>query len=534
MAIALLLVVGYLALVRYAPPEPLSTTSDPETFSALRALPTLEKLVGDGIPHPVGSAQHEVVRDRVLAQFESFGYTPEIQQATVEGRRGAVEISNIIARIEGMIPGQAVVLVSHYDSVPQGPGASDAGVCVATILEIARMLSGSSPPLNDIIFLVTDAEEVGLLGARAFVDEYDLPRGAVVINLESRGTAGPSLMFETSDDSGWLIDFFAEVVERPATSSLFYEIYKRMPNDTDFSVFRRNGYEGFNFAFIGKGENYHTDQDNSGNVTLSSFQHHGDNALALVRALGWSDLTTREPGRQVYFDLLGFTVVKWPESQTLRYALIVVLLIFLAFRKLHREEMIESSGVVGASVLWLILLGGGIVLGWGLERLLVLLGGITASWMDGALLVISAFWLLALVWAIVIMPKLGPKLGVNSTWEMWLGIWLWWTILSLLGGMFAPGASYLFLAPAIAASAIGALAAALAIRKSALSGRTTAGLSAVVAAAIWLPNEFLFYDALGFGAGLFLAGRATMIMILLTPLMIRVQPERKGQRTKVE
>ncbi len=529
-AIALLLVVGYLAMVRYDPPEPRSTSSNQRTFSALRALPILDDLVGDGIPHPVGSAHHDVVRDRIFAHFASFGYTPEIQRATIETRSGPREISNVIARIRGMIPGQAVVLVSHYDSVTEGPGASDAGVCVATILEIARMLSEDAPPLNDIIFLVTDAEEYGLLGARLFVEEYNLPRDAVVINLDARGTSGPSLMFETSDESGWLIDIFAAVIEQPATSSLFYEIYKRMPNDSDFTVFKRNGFEGLNFAFIGEVENYHTDRDNFANVTHSSLQHHGDNALALLRALGWSDLSGRESGRRVYFDLLGFTVVKWPEIQTLRYALFGLLLVLLALLKLHREEMIETSGVVAACVLWIILLAGGILLGWGLDRLLVLLGGITSQWMDGAFLVIGAFWLLALLWAFLVVPRLGAKMGITSTWEMWLGIWLWWTILSLLCGMFAPGASFLFLVPALTASAIGALVAILLVNRSGLSGQVTAVISAVIAAAIWLPLEFIIYDAIGFGANIFLAVRATMVMLLLSPLMIRVQPWQEGRR----
>lgn len=527
---ALLLLIGYIGLVRYEPPEPRSTGSDPQVFSALRALPILDNLVGDGIPHPVGSAQHTVVRNRIVTHLESFGYAPEIQRSTIEMQRGPVAVSNVIARLSGTIPGQTVVLLSHYDSVPDGPGASDAGVCVAVILEIARMLKEASPPLNDIIFLLTDAEETGLVGAQAFVEEYDLPRNTVVVNLEARGTSGPSLMYETSDESAWLIDIYAEVVERPATSSLFYEIYKRMPNDTDFTIFKRNGFEGYNFAFIGGGERYHTEHDSVQNVTLSSVQHHGDNALALIRALGWRDLTGRSSGRYVYFDLFGYFVVKWPERETMRYALLLVLLIILTFRKLHRMKLIESSGVAGACMLWVIIVAGAVLCGWGLDRLLVLLGGITSQWMDGAFYIAGAFWLLALVWAILVVPRLAPKMGVSTTWEMWLGVWLWWAILSLLLGIFAPGASYLVLVPAVMASAFGALGAFLALKQSPYSGRTTAVASAAVAASIWVSMEFLFYDALGLGANLFLAARAAMIIAVLTPLMIRVPPAPKGRK----
>ncbi|MFC1628627.1 M28 family peptidase [Gemmatimonadota bacterium] len=529
-AFALLLFISYIGLIRYEPPPPQSAGSDPQLFSALRALPILENLVGDDIPHPVGSVQHAVVRNRIVAHLESFGYTPEVQHATIEMRQGPVTVSNVIARLDGTIDGPAVVLLSHYDSVPDGTGASDAGVCVAAILEIARLLKEPSPPLNDIIFLLTDAEEVGLVGAQAFVEAYDLPRNTVVVNLDARGTSGPSLMLETSADSGWLMDIYAREIERPATSSLFYEIYKRMPNDTDFTVFKQNGFEGYNFAFIGGGENYHTEHDTFENVTLASLQHHGENALSLVEFLGWNDLTERASGRHVYFDVFGTFVVKWPEPETMRYALLLVLLIILTLRKLLRMELIHSSGVAGACVLWIIIVAGGVLSGWGLNRLLILLGGITAPWMDGALYIVSAFWLLALVWAILVVPKLAPKLGVRTAWEMWLGVWLWWTILSLLLGMFAPGASYLVIVPAIVASTFGALGAYLALKQSPLSGRTTAVLSAAAAAVIWVPMEFLFYDALGFGANLFLAGRAAMIVAVLTPLMIRVQSTPPGRK----
>lgn len=53
-------VAGY---IRYQPPTPLPSTVAADTFSAERAEPILEMLVGDGIPHPslVSSALLPVV-----------------------------------------------------------------------------------------------------------------------------------------------------------------------------------------------------------------------------------------------------------------------------------------------------------------------------------------------------------------------------------------------------------------------------------------------------------------------------------------
>ena len=62
---------------------------------------------------------------------------------------------------------------------------------------------------------MNEGEEDDLLGAEAFVagDPAAKEVGAVV-NLEARGTTGASLMFETSDRSGWIVDLFAKSVPK--------------------------------------------------------------------------------------------------------------------------------------------------------------------------------------------------------------------------------------------------------------------------------------------------------------------------------
>ena len=59
----------------------------------------------------------------------------------------------------------AVALVSHYDSVPDGPGAGDDALGVATCLESGRVLAGLGLR-HSLFVIVTDGEEVGLMGAR--------------------------------------------------------------------------------------------------------------------------------------------------------------------------------------------------------------------------------------------------------------------------------------------------------------------------------------------------------------------------------
>ena len=73
----------------------------------------------------------------------------------------------------------------------------------------------------------------------------------VVLNLDTRGNAGPSYMFETSQGNGWLIRQYAQAVPRPLAASLSMDIYRIMPNDTDLTIYKQAGMAGLNFAVTG-------------------------------------------------------------------------------------------------------------------------------------------------------------------------------------------------------------------------------------------------------------------------------------------
>nr|WP_299015540.1 M28 family peptidase [uncultured Polaribacter sp.] len=84
----------------------------------------------------------------------------------------------MVAKIKGAENGKALLLLTNYDSTPHSSvGASNAGSGVVTILEAIRaFLEQNKTPKNDIIIiiiiLISDAEELGLLGAKAFVEHH--------------------------------------------------------------------------------------------------------------------------------------------------------------------------------------------------------------------------------------------------------------------------------------------------------------------------------------------------------------------------
>ena len=250
-----------------------------------------------------------------------------------------------MARRKGVGEGRVVLLTAHYDSVSTGPGANDDGVGVATLLETARALGASGEHLrNDVVFLFTDSEETGLLGARAFVAEHPWAKDVeVALNFEARGNGGPAIMFETSPQNGALIRALAKATSYPLANSLSYEIYKRLPNSTDMAVFKASGLPAMNFAHISGLTHYHTQLDNLENVDARTLQHHGSYALALSRYFGAALPAAKPEGDAICFDVLGFTLLRYPAWLAWPFTLGVLLLFGAVLRLGFRRKNLDGT-----------------------------------------------------------------------------------------------------------------------------------------------------------------------------------------------
>jgi hypothetical protein len=303
---ALLVALVALSGSRVAMPRPAPANAADTAFSSARALAMLVEVARR--PHPTGSPEHARVRTYLLGRLASLGLEPGVQTATSiirvgEGARAAT-VRNVLARLPGSDPSGAILITAHYDSRERSPGAGDDGSGIVTILEAMRALRAGGPVRNDVIVLFTDAEELGLMGARAFVDEHAwLDDVDVVLSFEMRGAGGPSIMFETNDQSGWIVRALADFDPKPFANSLAYEVYARLPNDTDFTAFKEAGKQGLNFAAIGRPHVYHQATDTPERLSEATLQHHGLRALAALRWLGDADLTAVDAPNVVYFRL---------------------------------------------------------------------------------------------------------------------------------------------------------------------------------------------------------------------------------------
>jgi hypothetical protein len=447
-----LLLLGLLAFFsNYAqrPPAPAPETVAPADFSAARALAHVEAIAAR--PHPVGSAEHEAARDYVFGALSSLGLAPEIQRTTALGRpRGAAAIAggveNVLARLKGG-GGKAVLLAAHYDSVPTAPGASDDGSGVAVLLETARALKAGPPPAGDVILLFTDAEEIGMLGAQAFAQEHGWARDVgVVLNFDARGSGGPAMMFETSAGNGGLIRQFAEAAPDPVANSLSYEIYRRLPNYTDLTIFKQAGMAGLNFAYIKNLNRYHTSLDTVENLDRGSLQQQGGYALALARQFGRSGAQAESDA--VYFNPFGHAFVHYSGRWVLPLSILVALLFVCVAFYGWRKGLVRPGGVAFGFVAFLLsvlLAPASVWLAW---RLVTALrpsyGEVPPDSAGGGDLFLIGFVLLSLAAVSAVYAFFARRVGAGG---LLLGALFGWLLLLIASSLLVPGGSYLFAWP---------------------------------------------------------------------------------------
>jgi peptidase M28-like protein len=330
--IALLTVSAIRALT---PPKPVAATAPKSEFSAERAMAHVGTIAR--VPHPIGSAADDAVKEYLIAQLSGLGLNPQIFPAIgiYQGTRDIVigDTRDVIGRLPGTASSRAMVLMAHYDSVYRAAGAADDGAAVAAILETVRALRNGPALKNDLIVLFTDGEEAGLLGAEAFVSSHPWMKDVgLILNFEARGNNGVSLLFETSPNNRSVIEAVAKAAPDPTASSLFYALYKLLPNDTDFTVFRSRGTPGLNFAFGENLEAYHSRLDTKGNLSTASLQHHGSYALSLARQFGQMDLARLGTltGDDIFFDWFGGNLVVYGQSWVVPGEIAATMLLILA------------------------------------------------------------------------------------------------------------------------------------------------------------------------------------------------------------
>jgi hypothetical protein len=498
---ALVVVVLGAARARYAPPSPRAIDAPDVAFSGERARAMLGRVLEGDAPHPTGSEAAARVRARIKGELERMGYSPRERKDVVCNTHAACAfVTNVVAELVGSAR-DAVLVSAHYDSVPAAPGANDDGAGVAAALEVARALRAAPGLPRSVLFLFDDGEENGLLGALAFARaDPDASRVRAVVNLDARGSRGPVLLFETTQRSAAVAEAVAAAVPRPVTSSLFSAVYRRMPNDTDFTVLTP-GAIGANFAFLRRIEHYHTALDRLDNADAATIQQEGDGALAMTRAFAQGE--PHASGEAVWFDVLAFGLLRWPERWTPSVAGVAALLLALAIGLRARAGLSLGEAIRGAALVpFATTLG--LSLAVALGAALDAAGAAPAPWTANGPWIVVAMALAGIATAFVAASLLAGA-GADG---LWAGAWGAVATLGVIAALWLPSASYLFVVPALAAGAFGIGASVFAaLFPQRAEGARFVAIAAplLLLLALWSPIFLLLYDALGTPASPYLA-----------------------------
>lgn len=374
-AIVLLLMMGllsYAELRQLQTPPPRPDTAPAVEFSAERAMAHLRVLATES--RAVGTSGHEAARVYLVEQVREMGLQPVVQNASsivrFAGSPGfsAGAVQNVLARVPGQNNTGAIVVNAHYDSGTTGPGASDCGSCVVTALETLRALRAGPPLRNDVIFVFSDAEEEGDLGAAAFAQSHPWAESVkLVVNYEAQGSGGASILYATSNEDGWLIDEFLRTTSHVRAYSwigAIMELYPQGQLECDLAEYTKRGKQGLGFVYLANTADYHTVRDNIDRIDPGSIQQEGDYTMAFLRHFGNADLTDPPRGdNQVFFSVPGGFVVHYPYAWAFNLSILTTLLIVAVivagfrFSALRPGRVLAATGGLGLGVIAAVTVG---------------------------------------------------------------------------------------------------------------------------------------------------------------------------------
>lgn len=334
----LLIALSALSIHSLQPGPAVGPDADSSRFSAGRAIAHVRAIAGT--PRPSGSPGHARAREYIVETLRDLGLEPEVRAGQASSTRyglpfDSASVRNVVAVVRGTSPTRSIVLACHYDTMPTSPGAGDDGAGVATLLETARALALGPPPRHDLVFLFTDAEEIGAIGGEQYVAGATSPTDTIVLNFDARGAGGPCGLIQTGPTSGALVRALARLDLTPTASSLVPALSRAHGVGTDFRPFRDAGAEGLNFAFVDRVAYYHTPADDDRALDVRSLQQQGDLALGLARALG-DDPTLAAQSNPVYFPLPGWGLAWFPAA--LVWPLAIVATAAFAWLAWHRPR----------------------------------------------------------------------------------------------------------------------------------------------------------------------------------------------------
>jgi Peptidase family M28 len=533
-ALAALVLVAIASTLSMAPTGPVAADAPAEVFSAARAMTHIETIAED--PRPIGSAEHAEARAYLIEQLASLGWRTEVQETVGrfdfggDGTQNMAAVANVIATKPGSDATGTVLLTAHYDTVAGSLGAADDGIGVGVLLETARALNRAGALRNDVVILLTDAEESsGLHGAEAFLRERAEALGhTVVLNHEARGASGAPITFRMSSPNGELLDVLSQASGALADSSA-EAIFETLPQDTDFTPFVQAGRQGYDTGIAADGAYYHSPLDDPAHLSTASLQQMGETTLDLARELAGRDLAAVAEGDEEIVTTFPWGLFRYPQGLEVPLALGTPFLTAVLVWLLRRRGALTLPRVALsalASVVFLVAAGAA---GYAVWRVALLIDPGQASAENGepylSVLYRLAMLLAGLGVVLGLYAILRPRLRAA---ELATGMLVLLGLVGVLLALTVPGVSGSLIVQPSLVVAGGAVLAALLLPRRTVAAGITYLLALAIAAMMLGPSVWTGFD-IGLGTGGPVSAAQLAIFVLLAlPLIEVVWPYRPG------
>jgi hypothetical protein len=194
------------------------------------------------LQHRSSETDRETVRVYLSSALTSFGLSPQ--------RQNYGSGTNVYAELASTAGAGApwVVFGAHYDSVSASPGADDNASGVAMVLGIAEHVARVSARSKNVIFVLFDQEESGLVGSGKFADSL-VQRGVTVHSVHDFDQVGwdmdkdRTIEIERPPD-----DLFAFYTKAHDEGGFTMPLVKAQATGSDHDSFRNRGMPSLNVS----------------------------------------------------------------------------------------------------------------------------------------------------------------------------------------------------------------------------------------------------------------------------------------------
>ncbi len=272
-------------------PAPVAQKQDLPRVDRVQLFGDLSILAHDSMEgRRTGTVGNERARRFLIAAFEDRGFSPVEGERTQEfpleitGRGARVTGASVLGMVEGReFSDRYLVISAHYDHLGgRGReiynGADDNASGTAALLAVGKFFE-ENRPRHSLLLVAFDAEEVGLLGARAFISDPPVPLDAILLNVNldmvSRSESAELYAAGTYHYPS-LAPFVGEVAARTEISLLLGHDSPDVPTGDDWTSASDHGpfhEAGIPFIYFGVEDHpgYHRPSDTFENVTFEFY-----------------------------------------------------------------------------------------------------------------------------------------------------------------------------------------------------------------------------------------------------------------------